>query len=140
MSELCFSMRQLEGVTVLTLSGHILCGDTSSELRLNLRSLIDEGRLRIVLDLGGVAAIDSAGLGTLVAAHTTLKKKSGHLKLTALSRQPTRLFDVTGLNSVFEIFASEHEAIASFEKLRERVTEPLDVNAFPSFPEKSSIL
>jgi anti-sigma B factor antagonist len=133
-------MRQLEGVTVLELGGQILFGESSGELQLNVRSLVEEGRLRIVLDLGRVTAIDACGVGTLAAAHTTLATRSGRLALVRPAGRVAELLAITGLNTVFHIFETEADAIASFEKLRERLAKPLEFKAVPGFRENSSIL
>ena len=90
MCDLRFSMRQVDGVTILRLEGSVSVGEPVSELNLNLRSLTDEGRLRIVVDLTGVTVLDSSGLGTLAAVHARLLKNQGHLKLVGPTGQGMR--------------------------------------------------
>ena len=138
MCDLRFSMRQVDGVTILRLEGSVSAGEPVSELNLNLRSLTDEGRLRIVVDLTGVTVLDSSGLGTLAAVHAKLLKNQGHLKLVGPTGQVARLLEATGLGNVLETYATEQDAVGSFEKLRERMIEPL--GWVPQLRADSSIL
>src|SRR5579864_3881626 len=59
------------GVTVLALSGRVVLGEESSQLRNKIKAVLGQGKKHIVLDLGDITYIDSAGLGTLVAGYTT---------------------------------------------------------------------
>lgn len=140
MCDLRFSMRQVDGVTILRLEGCVSEGEPVSELNLNLRSLTDEGRLRIVVDLTAVKVLDPDGLGTLAAVHTTLVRHRGHLKLVGPSGQVARLLEVTRLSSVLETYPTEQDAVASFERLRERMTGLLDFGGRPRLRGNNSIL
>jgi anti-anti-sigma factor len=61
--------REVDGVSVVALNGRIVLGEKSNALREKLKSLIAEGKKKIVLNLDNITYIDSAGLGILVAAH-----------------------------------------------------------------------
>jgi hypothetical protein len=61
--------REVGGISVVALDGRIVLGDESNSLRVKLKSLIAEGKKRIVLNMDNIKYIDSAGLGILVAAH-----------------------------------------------------------------------
>jgi anti-anti-sigma factor len=61
--------REVNGVSVVALDGRIVLGEESNALRERLKSLIAEGKKKIVLNMDIIKYIDSAGLGTLVAAH-----------------------------------------------------------------------
>jgi len=140
MNNLNFSMRQVEGVVILDLSGRIALGETSSELHLNLRSLVDEGQRRVIINLEKVTGIDSSGLGTLVAGYATLEKNGGQLKLTNISPKVAELMTITKLYTVFEIFDDEQAAVASFGKLPEPTDQPLDMRTASGAGTDSSIL
>ena len=58
--------------------------------------------------------VDSAGLGELVQAYVTARKRDGSLKLLNVTKRLRDLLVVTRLLTVFETFDSEEEAIASF--------------------------
>jgi len=67
-----------------------------------------------VLDLGGVAYVDSAGLGQLVQVYATTKNHGGSLKLLNLTKRLKDLLVVSKLLTVFDSYESESDAIASF--------------------------
>lgn len=106
-------------VTVLALSGSIQLGESSSRLHQTLKTKVDEGERKILINLANVTSIDSSGLGSLIAAYATLEKNGGTLKLCNLSTRVIELMTITKLFTVFDIFDSETEAIASFENTPE---------------------
>jgi len=112
---LAIASREVDGVTVLELSGRITLGEGSVQLRDAIRDLIAKGQRRILLDLGEVNYIDSSGLGELVSAYTTVKNQGAALKLLKLTKKVHDLLQLTKLYTVFEIFDDEASAIASFK-------------------------
>src|SRR5258708_37992083 len=78
---LTIASRELDGVTVLDLSGRITLGEGSVQLREAIRDLISQGSKNILLNLGDLNYIDSSGLGELVGAYTTSKNQAAALKL-----------------------------------------------------------
>jgi anti-sigma B factor antagonist len=106
--------REVGEITVVDLSGRLVLGDASAQLRQTLRELLDQGKKKIVLNLGEVAYIDSSGLGELVSGFTTVKNQGGALKLTNLTDKVTDLLTVTKLYTVFEIHPNEGAAVQSF--------------------------
>src|SRR5439155_12378324 len=81
------STRQVDGVTVVDLSGRITLGEGSVVLRDTVRDLISKGDKRILLNLGDVTYIDSSGIGELVSAFTTVRNQGGELKLLKLTKK-----------------------------------------------------
>ena len=65
------STRQVNGVTIVDLSGRITLGEGSVVLRETIRDLLGKGDKKILLNLGDVSYIDSSGIGELVSAYTT---------------------------------------------------------------------
>lgn len=108
------SKREVGNVTVVDLSGRLVLGDASAQLRQTLRDLLEAGKTKIVLNLGQVGYIDSSGLGELVSGFTTVKNQGGQLKLTNLTDKVTDLLTVTKLYTVFEIHPDETAALQSF--------------------------
>src|SRR5204862_484348 len=76
--------REVNGVSVVALDGRIVLGEESNALREKVKSLIAEGEKKIVLNMDNVTFIDGAGLGTLVAAHHSLKTQVASLRLCHL--------------------------------------------------------
>jgi anti-sigma B factor antagonist len=112
---LSIASREVDGVTILDLSGKITLGEGSVQLREAIRDLIGKGSRNILLNLGNVNYIDSSGLGELVSAFTTAKNQSISLKLLNLTRKVHDLLQLTKLYTVFDIFDDEASAIASYK-------------------------
>ena len=106
------------------MSGDIMVVHVSGDITLNqggdvllkdkIQSLLQQGQRKIVLDLGGVAYVDSAGLGQLVQIHATTKNQGGAMKLVNATKKLKDLLVVTKLVTVFDSYDSEKEALASF--------------------------
>ena len=77
--------REVDGVAVVALDGRIVLGEESNALREKIKSLIAEGKKKIVLNMDNITFIDSAGLGTLVAAHHSAKSQGSGLRLCPVS-------------------------------------------------------
>jgi len=114
--QLKLSTRTEDGILVVDCNGRIVFGEESSLLRDTVKKLLPENN-RIVLNLGEVNYIDSGGLGTLVALHTSAQKASGTIKLASLTKRVGDLLQVTKLLTVFDVYDSEAEAIDSFRKV-----------------------
>ena len=107
--------RQVDGVTIVDLSGRLVLGEGTSTLREVLQDLVGRGQKKILLNLGDVNYIDSSGLGTLVSGYTTLTGQQGQLKLVNLTTKVHDLLQITKLLTVFEVFDNEAAAIKSFQ-------------------------
>lgn len=101
-------------VTVLDLEGKMTLGEGDELLKDKINSLLAQGTRKLVLNLGGVPYIDSAGLGEMVRTYTTVKKQNGTLKLLNLTKRIQDLLSITKLTTVFDTFDSEEEAVKSF--------------------------
>lgn len=110
------STRQIDGVTVVDLSGRITLGEGSVILRDTVRDLIGKGEKKILLNLGDVTYIDSSGIGELVSAFTTVRNQGGELKLLKLTKKVHDLLQITKLYTVFDVKDDEAVAISSFKK------------------------
>jgi anti-sigma B factor antagonist len=107
--------KRLRGdVIVIGLSGNITLGDASGALRDVVKETATSGSKKILLDLGGVSYIDSAGLGELVGAYATCERAGVKLKLLNLTKKVQGLMQMTRLLTVFESFEDESEAVKSF--------------------------
>ncbi|MBI3669030.1 MAG: STAS domain-containing protein [Acidobacteria bacterium] len=108
--------REVDGVAVLALEGRIVLGEESNAMREAVKSLLAKNQKKIVLNMDNVTYIDSAGLGTLVAAHHSAKSQNAALRLSNLGSKFQEVLQVTKLLTVFEVFPSETEAVRSFSK------------------------
>jgi len=109
------SERAIGDVVVVDLSGKITLGDGGDAmLKDKVRSLLQQGRKKMILNLGEVSYIDSAGLGELVQAYATVSKNGGGLKPLNATKRIKDLLAITKLLTVFETYESEAEAVTSF--------------------------
>jgi anti-sigma B factor antagonist len=106
--------RQVGDVIVLDLHGKILIGEGDDALREAVMRLVDGGKTKIILNLGDVPYVDSAGLGEIVRCYTTVSRKGGRLKLLNLTKKIQDLLAITKLLTVFETYDSEPDAVKSF--------------------------
>ncbi len=114
MAQLTIKERQAGDVTILDLSGKITIGEGSVQLREGVRKLLDEGKKKILLNLGDVSYVDSSGIGELVSSYTTTNNQGGQLKLLNLTKKIKDLLMITKLLTVFQTFDNEADAVASF--------------------------
>ncbi len=106
--------RVVDGVSVLDLSGKIVLGEGDGQVRERIKVLLSEGQKKILLNLGDVSYIDSAGLGALISSYTTTKREGGQLKLVNLTKRIQDLLAITKLITVFDTYDSEQEALDSY--------------------------
>ena len=115
MAELNISERAVGDITILDMDGKITIGEGSVALRTAIRRLLEEGKKKILLNLAKVGYIDSSGIGELVSSYTAINKEGGSLKLLNLTQKLQDLLTITKLLTVFDVYESEEEALASFK-------------------------
>ncbi len=103
-------------VTVLDLKGRLTLGEGDELLKDKINSLLLQGHRKLLMNLGEVPYIDSAGLGEIVRTYTTVNRQGGSLKLLNLTKRIEDLLSITKLLTVFETFNSEKEAVESYGK------------------------
>jgi anti-sigma B factor antagonist len=103
--------REHEGdVLILRLEGQLMGGSEAEEMRATILSAIEQGTVKILLDMEGVSWINSSGLGILIASHMAARKKGGALKLMKVSNRIESILNVTRLSTIFEIYPGEEAA------------------------------
>lgn len=101
-----------EDVQVLRLSGR-MSGEASRHVYKKVQALLEEDKIRIILNLGRVDYIDSEGIGMLVGATILVRERGSRLKLCALDDTVRRILNTTNLNRALNLHASETEALES---------------------------
>jgi len=114
--QLKLTKRTVDGILAIECSGRIVLGEESGLLRDEVKQSLQDGAKQIVLNLGEVNYIDSSGLGTLVALHTTAHNAGATIKLANLTKRVGDLLQVTKLLTVFEVHPSEYEALEAFRQ------------------------
>ena len=98
----------------MALDGRIVLGEESNSVRERVKTLIGEGKKKIVLNMANVKYIDSAGLGILVAAHVSAQNQGAAVHLSNLGNKFHDVLQLTRLLTVFSVYDTEAEAISSF--------------------------
>jgi anti-sigma B factor antagonist len=101
-------------IMVLNLSGKIMGGPDYEKFHSEIKSLINDGYVDIVLNMSKVSWINSTGLGILVSAFHSLKKSGGVMKICDVSSRIDNILNVTQLKLVFDTYESQADALASF--------------------------
>ncbi|MGB0036654.1 MAG: STAS domain-containing protein [Candidatus Acidiferrales bacterium] len=105
--------RTFAGATIVECSGRLVLGEESASLRDLVKSTLTESK-RVVLELGDVYFIDSAGVGLLARLYASAQLAGGMLKLANLSPRMQDMLKITKLFVVFEIFDTAEDAARSF--------------------------
>lgn len=105
-------------VTVVGVAGEIDVY-TAPILRDHLDELIDAGVYYLVVDLGQVTFMDSTALGVLVGRLKLVRSHGGSLLLACDQDRVLKVFTITGLDKVFQIYPAVDEAVHALDGLRE---------------------
>jgi anti-sigma B factor antagonist len=106
--------RNHQGVTILYPEGKITLGDGDQELGEAVRTVLEEGGRRIIINFSKVSYLDSSGVGELVGCYTSVKNKGGDLRICGMNTRIFTLIKMTSLHSVFEVKETEEESLAGF--------------------------
>lgn len=100
-----------EGCALIALTGELDIS-TAPQLGEALRRATAEGARRIVVDLSGVSFVDASALGVLVSSFQQLRAADGTLAIVCPEKHIRRIFEITGLDAIFGIYASRAEALS----------------------------
>lgn len=111
------STRMIDDVAVVSLSGKLLGGPPASEeIKGEIYKLLDNGVRKFVVDLEKVTRMNSTGLGLLISALTSVKNRSGELKLAAVNENMEGILVMTKLNTIFDIAKTAEGAAKAFSQ------------------------
>jgi anti-anti-sigma factor len=101
-------------ITLIKITGRL---DTSSSMQLEeqLDDIIGKGDLKIAMDMAGVDYLNSFGVRVLISVGKKLNSKQGQLKLLNLPENVKKLFKVTAITDLFDIYDDSDSAVKSFE-------------------------
>ena len=108
------SQRQRNDITILDIKGKITIGAAEEALRDAVQQALNAGSQKVLLNLQGVTTIDSSGVGELVSAYTSATNRGAKIKLANLPPKINDILTITQLITVFDVYDSEDEAVASF--------------------------
>jgi anti-sigma B factor antagonist len=102
-------------VSVLMVQGYVDT-TTSAELEESLKRLLKKGRYNIVIDLGGVNYISSAGWGIFISEIKSIRESGGDLKLASMIGDVYEVFELLEFQTILESFDTVEQAVKSFKK------------------------
>jgi len=117
-----------EGIPILDLKGRITVGQEAGTLREKVAELAAAGSHNIVMNMEHVDYIDSTGLGAMVMCATSQRKAGGNVKLVHVNRRNIELLVMTKLETVFDLFSDEQDAVNSF--FPDRAIKTFDILSF----------
>jgi anti-sigma B factor antagonist len=105
-----FSIEQLNGVTIVDVDGELTVTNRS-ELKERVLGRLDGGDRRFIIDFSKTGYIDSSGLGVLVSLSKRIREQSGRLRLAGLNEDLRTLFELTKLDTLFQITETRAAAL-----------------------------
>ncbi|MBI5871076.1 MAG: STAS domain-containing protein [Actinobacteria bacterium] len=106
------SERTDDGIAIITVDGELDLY-TAPHLKENLLAALEDDVTKIAIDMTGVHFIDSSALGVLIGGVKRLKPKDGRMVLVSTDENVNWIFQITGLNAVFDIYSSREDALRS---------------------------
>jgi anti-sigma B factor antagonist len=113
------SDREREGIVLLDFKGRLTAGEEVAAFRAAFEPLAAATQPRLILNLKEVDYIDSTGLGAMVLCSNSIRKSGGTAKLLHLNRRNLELLVLTKIDTIFEVFDDEMDAVNSFFPGRE---------------------
>lgn len=108
--------RQVGDIVILWPKGYFTGGDETEELERHIKSLTESGNKHLVINCEETNHIDVTALGVLISEHSNYVRRSGNLVFCCVDKRIENIFVTTKLSLVFNVYATEELAIASFDK------------------------
>lgn len=108
-----FEVGKQGNVTVLDVEGQLIVGNRQ-ELKQKVLEELENGERKFLIDFDRTGYIDSSGLGVLVSLSKKIREQGGELRLANLNDDLRTLFELTKLDTLFQISSSRDEALSSF--------------------------
>ncbi|HXG67980.1 MAG TPA: STAS domain-containing protein [Blastocatellia bacterium] len=111
-----FVSRKVDSIRIIKVTGRLDPGEGQDRLAEMVQGFVEEDETEFLLDLRSVTYISSTGVGSLIKCYRAVLKQKGHVKLLSPSQSVMNILTISKLDGVFEIYADEAEALASFKK------------------------
>ncbi|MBI3790699.1 MAG: STAS domain-containing protein [Gemmatimonadetes bacterium] len=108
-----FTIAKSGDVTVVEVEGQLIVGNRQ-ELKQRVLEELDHGERHFLIDFSRTGYIDSSGLGVLVSLSKKIRELGGELRLANLNDDLRTLFELTKLDTLFQIADSRERALESF--------------------------
>ncbi len=107
-------IESFEDVRIVRVKEEKLVFPILSSFFAKVSELIEEGTLKLVIDLSEVSYVDSASIGCLMDIYRMMSDRSGAVKLAGLQERVETMVSLTGLHNLVEIYREERSALESF--------------------------
>lgn len=101
-----------EGETQVVMLNGKLDTNTTPQTETEINALIDDGANSLLINFSDVSYISSSGLRLLLSTAKRLKSSQGELKVCCLNEMATEVFEISGFNSILNVFSSEADALS----------------------------
>ena len=108
-----FQVTKDNDVTVVDVDGQLIVGNRQ-ELKQKVLDELESGERKFLIDFANTGYIDSSGLGVLVSLSKKIREQGGELRLASLNEDLRTLFELTKLDTLFQISESRDDAMSSF--------------------------
>jgi len=112
------SKRENGDIVIVDISGRLVYGDETDELRQEVKQLFEDGEPQVVLNLADVPYVDSGGIGTLVGLFTSAKNAGGDIKIACPSEKVSHVLEITKLIPILGVYSDENDALAALREAR----------------------
>ena len=103
--------RDLDNAVVLELKGQLTGGPEAEKFRDLFRSIVDEGKKNVIVNIKDVDWISSTGIGIMIRGYKTVKEADGHFILVHVGERTHQIFNVLRLYDIFKILETEEQAL-----------------------------
>ena len=108
-----FAIKKQGEVVVVDVDGQLIVGNRS-ELKQKVLDELERGERKVLIDFSRTGYIDSSGLGVLVSISKKMRELGGELRLANLNDDLKTLFELTKLDTLFQIADTRERALQSF--------------------------
>jgi len=105
--------KKSDSCNLFYLQGKLLGGPEAQVLMEEIQKLLDEGEKNVILNLAGIERMNSSGLGILMSVFTSFKNNGGSVKLVEMRDNIKKLFRITKLSQIFDMYDTEAEALST---------------------------
>ena len=108
-----FDVKKQDDVTIIDVEGQLIVGNRQ-ELKQKVLEELEGGARKFLIDFSQTGYIDSSGLGVLVSLSKKIREQGGELRLANLNDDLKTLFELTKLDTLFQIADTRERALQSF--------------------------
>ena len=106
--------KKIDDIMIVTLKGKLILQADTDQLHDYIKSVLDRGTKKIILNLKNLSRISSIGIGAILRALTIVREAEGDLRLAGLDSNIKNIFEITKLIGIIQIFDQNDQAIESF--------------------------